>query len=132
MRGPPCRAAAGRPCDPLNILHRNMTHPRIFNRVRDDIIVCDCEHISLPDYVANLPRYCSLVHKTTCSVCPALIHISNIILEKGFLQLSEAFKSAFPDTTYHSHSAKRRLLQLPLVVVRVGQPQSGISEVFLF
>lgn len=32
--------------------------------------------------------------------------------------------------TYHSHSAKRHLLQLPLVA-RVGTPQSGVAELYL-
>ena len=34
--------------------------------------------------------------------------------------------------TYHSHSAKQRVLRVPLAAIRVGTPESGISEVYLF
>lgn len=46
----------------------------------------------------------------------------------GFL---DTFRSAFPGVTYHSHSAKCRVLQLPLAALRVGRPESGTSEVYL-
>lgn len=109
-----------------------MTHPSIFSRLNDVVCVCSCNYISFSDYAMNLPRYCSLLHKPSCSVCPTLLGISEAILSNGFLLLSQAFKSAFPHVTYHSHSAKRRLLQLPLVAIRVGQPKSGVSQIYLF
>lgn len=43
-----------------------------------------------------------------------------------------SLKSAFPHITYHSHSAKRRFLQLSFIAMRVGQPKSGVSELYLF
>ena len=104
----------------------------MFIHVSDDICVSSCEGISLSEYATNLPRFCSLAHNPMCSVCPAFLTVSQTIPEKGFVQLSQAFKSAFPQVTYHSYSAKCRLLQLPLVALRVGQPQSGVSGVYLF
>ena len=65
-------------------------------------------------------------------MCPPLLSVAQKVIENGFVQLSQAFRSAFPHVAYHSHSAKRRLLQLPLVALRVGQPQSGLSEIYLF
>ncbi len=86
----------------------------------------------MPEYAANLPKYCSLVHQPTCSTCAPLLSVAQNVLQNGFERLSQAFKSAFPRVTYHSHSAKRRLLQLPLVALRVWCPESGLSEVYLF
>ena len=37
--------------------------------------------------------------------------------------------SAFPNITYHTSIAKRRVLKMPLAAVRVGLPRSGVSEV---
>ena len=104
----------------------------MFQRVSDDICCSSCEHLSLSDFAANLPFYCSMTHKSTCSLCPPLLSVAQKIIEGGFVLLSQAFRSAFPHRTYHSHSAKCCLLQLPLVAMRVGNPQSGLSEVYLF
>lgn len=38
---------------------------------------------------------------------------------------------AFPGVTYHSHSAKSRILRLPLAALRLGNPNCGNSEVYL-
>ena len=43
--------------------------------------------------------------------------------------LAKAFRSAFPSIIYHTCSAKRRVLRMPLAAVRVGAPESGVSEV---
>ena len=45
--------------------------------------------------------------------------------------MSAAFKSCFPDVTYSSAIAKRKLLQLPLAAITIGTPSSGRSEVYL-
>ena len=52
------------------------------------------------------------------------------VLENDFVWLSDAFRSAFPGVTYHSHSAKCRTLQLPLAALHVESPESGTSEVY--
>ena len=41
------------------------------------------------------------------------------------------FRSCFPGVTYTSATAKRKLLQMPLVAITLGRPLSGKSEVFL-
>ena len=47
--------------------------------------------------------------------------------KNGFVLLAKAFRSAVC-----SHSAKQRVLRMPLAAIRVGTPESGISEVYLF
>lgn len=71
-------------------------------------------------------------HASTCLVCPPLLTVARMVLDRGYVLLSEAFRSCFPTVTYHSHSAKRCLLKLPLVALRVGPPESGVSQVYLF
>lgn len=66
-----------------------------------------------------------------CKECKGLQAITCAVLDNGFVRLSDTFRSAFPGVTYHSHSAKCRVLQLPLAALRVGRPESGTSEVYL-
>ena len=47
------------------------------------------------------------------------------------MQLSLLFKSSFPGITYHSLSAKRQLMQMPLVTLRLGKPSSGTSVTYV-
>jgi hypothetical protein len=115
----------------LAILARNCANPSSFQRVDSDICCCSNEHISLSDFASSLPQYCSREHASSCLICPPLLTVAQMVLDSGYVLLSEAFRSAFPLVTYHSHSAKR-LLQLPLVALRVGNPESGFSEVYLF
>lgn len=47
------------------------------------------------------------------------------------MRLPDAFRLAFPDVTYYSHSAKCYFLQLPIATLTLGKPESGQSEVYL-
>ena len=104
----------------------------MFKCISSDISCCSCEHISLADFATNLLKYCAMAHTPSCLMCPPLLSVAQKVIENGFVQLSQTFMSGFPRVAYHSHSAKRCLLQLPLVAIRVGQPQSGLSEIYLF
>ena len=46
-----------------------------------------------------------------------MINAAKIVLHEGISPLSRVFKSVFPNATYHSGNAKRRLLQMPLVAM---------------
>ena len=119
----------------MAIIAHNFAHPSPFKQVDSDVCCSDNEHISLSEFASCLPQYCTMKHTSstcTCLVCPPLLNVAGMILEAGYVLLSEAFRSAFPEVTYHSHSVKHRLLQLPLVALRVGNPDSGFSEVYLF
>ena len=70
-------------------------------------------------------------HSSDCKECFGFQSVTTSVLENGFVKLADAFRAAFPGTTYHSHSAKRRLLRLPLAALRLGNTDSGQSEVYL-
>ena len=72
------------------------------------------------------------MHSPSCTSCASLISIAEDVLKNGFVVLAKAFRSAFPSIIYHTCSAKRRVLRMPLAAVRVGAPESGVSEVYLF
>ena len=75
--------------------------------------------------------HCRMNHSSDCKECFGFQSVTTSVLENGFLELADAFRAAFPFTTYPSHSAKRRLLRLPLAALRLGNTDSGQSEVYL-
>ena len=48
-----------------------------------------------------------------------MIHAAIIVLEEGIVTLKHVFTTIFPSVTYHTINAKRRLLQMPLVAIRL-------------
>ena len=106
-------AFSGRPpCDPidltgrpvskcLSILARNFANPMPFLRIDSDICCCSNEHISLS---VCLPQHCCVKHVPTCVVCPPLLSVARMVFQAGYVQLSEAFRLAYPQVTYHSNS----------------------------
>ena len=97
--------------------------------------ICVCEglcvsrlkELSLTDYVQARRDYCILYHEQTCTNCNNMIKAAQMILSRGICDISEVFRHAFPDSTYCSSSAKSRLLQMPVMAVRIGSPSSGTS-----
>ena len=75
--------------------------------------------------------YHSIALLSKIPLVPLVLH-SCSILENGFVLLAKAFRSAFPNVTYHTENAKRWVLKMPLAALRVVCPKSGLSEVYLF
>ena len=60
-----------------------------------------------------------------------MLTAAEMVLDKGIIPLSLVFRTAFPDVTYGATPAKRRLLQMPLVVIRIGEPHRGNSQLYI-
>ena len=61
-----------------------------------------------------------------------MIKAAEIIQEVGICTLSSVFKTVFPQVMYHSTPyAKRRLLQMAVVVIRIQEPSSGRAEIHI-
>ena len=58
----------------------------------------------------------SIITKIAANV--TMIHAAIIVLEEGIVTLKHVF-TIFPSATYHTINAKRRLLQMPLVAIRL-------------
>ena len=101
-----------------------------FETIDENICVSKLRGISLQEYIQVLPVYCRR-HHNCCVKCQGLLRVASSVLEKGFVPLSSAFKDAFPGLCYQTHSAKQKLLQIPLVSLRIGQPNSGLAQVYL-
>ena len=92
--------------------------------------VCDCVYIScvsglsLAEFISVLAVHCPTIHTQPCNACNK---IGRIVLEQGFTSLSEAFKLASPGVKYTAEHARRKFLQLPLVAIRIGNPERGDS-----
>ena len=100
--------------------------------ISNDISVSELTCVTLREYITLLPYYCKNRHCSTCAECPGLLLVANSILSDGYVKLSTAFHSAFPDVTYHAINAKRKLLKMPIAALRVGNTASGTSCVYLF
>jgi hypothetical protein len=59
-----------------------------------------------------------------------MLSVAQRIKHNGWEKLGEAFKNAFPNVSYTPHYARRRLLQMPLVCIRVDY-KPGVHECFL-
>ena len=113
----------------IYISYRSSSHEL---KYKINVCVSNNSYLSLKEYIFVCMEYCLLHHdQPSCSECSALIKAANLIADNGFYPMSVAFKSCFPNVTYSSAIAKRKLVQLPLAAITIGTPASGKSEVYL-
>ena len=77
--------------------------------------------MSLNEYVTTRTIICQTNHKNPCTTCAPLLNIAKQIISSGHMQLSDAFKSAYPAQTYKTDIALARMLQMPVVCVKPRQ-----------
>ena len=96
-------------------------------KVCDTVYVSLFSGLSLVEYAIARQENCTKVHVTPCDTCNRFLSVIQIILEQGYCLLSNAFGIVAPGKTYSAGRARDVLLQLPLVSVRIGRPESGRS-----
>ena len=96
-------------------------------RICDNVYISLVSGLSLSEYVEARSTYCSSAHANPCSKCERLLHVAMIILEQSYCSLAQAFRVASPDGKYTSELARRLLLQMPLVSIRIGNASQGNS-----
>ena len=74
---------------------------------------------------------CDNKHNQPCVVCSGMIDVAQTVLDKGFLKLKSAFKMVSPDITYTALHARRKLLQIPLVSLGIGDQSKGNYSIYL-
>ena len=79
----------------------------------------------LTQFISALAVHCPTIHTQPCNGSNNLINIGRIVLEQGYIILSEAFKLASPGVKYTAEHGRRKILQLPLVAIRIGNPERG-------
>ena len=117
----------GRPISELLIIFRQF-------RSTEYKVVCKGVFVSkldmtLAEFCHACKAYCLERHnQNTCQECAHMIIAAGIVQRETICLLSSLFRQAFPNVTYRSHEAKKRLLKIPLACIRVGKPSDGTSQ----
>ena len=103
----------------------------MYTVVSNNIYVTPVTDVTLRDYIQARATYCELQHCKKPCICKPMIQAALIIIEKGIHSVSSLYRTIFPDQVYQSQHAKRKLLQMPLVIIRCGSSDSGKCELFV-
>ena len=87
--------------------------------IRQGLYVSRMKSVSLEEYSAYRAKYCMMYHKNQCSACLPLMNMASHIIQEGIVKVSEVYKREFPATKYQSDKAVRRLIQLPVVILKL-------------
>ena len=80
---------------------------------------------TLLQFVKARSAYCSNRHAVGCRECNGLIQAANEIISSGIADVANTFRKCFPLAKYQSHNAKRRFLQLPVVIFEISTEGKG-------
>lgn len=72
--------------------------------------------LTILQFVKARTAYCLKYHALGCSECNSLIQAANEIISCGIPDVADTFRKCFPSVKYSSYNAKRRFLQLPVVI----------------
>ena len=129
----PCGAiTTGRHLRKLMDISTHQTHALSeFNTLSADVLSSRFSGLTLAEYVTARGYFCNINHSQSCIECKSMIQAGKMVLEDGIVPLADVFKAVFPTVTYHSLNAKRRLLQMPVVAIRVKGLLNGQSKLYL-
>ena len=103
-----------------------------YTKLQHNICVSKCNDLSLEEYCFISHIYCICHHdQQKCTKCHMMIETGKLVLDHGLISLSEVFRYCFPNSTYTSAKAKRRLLQLSLAGITLNSCSNGKAEVYL-
>ena len=97
----------------------------LHEKISDNIYVSNFEGLNLIEYVNVSCFVCNARHKQLCKDCSGKIKVARYIVEHGFIQLSVAFKMSSSNVGYSAKDARRKLLQMPLAAIGVGEKKMG-------
>ena len=95
--------------------------------------ICETVHVSLisglslSEYIEARAMHCRQSHAFQCLRCQNFLKVARTVLEHGYCTLSNAFGIIITDVVYTAEHAHRLLLQMPLVAIRIGNPEQGCS-----
>ena len=87
--------------------------------------------LSLSEYVNTRKYVCNIQHDQPCKVCCSMTQVAQTVLDEGFLKLKAAFTMISPDVSYTAMHARRKLLQMPLVTLGIGDPKKGNYSIYV-
>lgn len=81
--------------------------------------------LTILQFVKARTAYCLKYHALGCSECNSLIQAANEIISCGIADVADTFRKCFPSVKYSSYNAKRRFLQLPVVIFEISRQGKG-------
>lgn len=90
-----------------------------YQKINDNLFSSIVKGINLAEYCTALEAFCHERHDQKSCDCQSLINAGQIIINNGIVPLAKTFKTICPGVTYHAGNAKRRLLQLPIIAMRI-------------
>ena len=116
----------------MTIYSNYKVNPKVYVKLQENVSISSNVQLSLEEYSRVREEYCiQRRDQQKCTECRQMIKAANLIINHGFYPLAVVFRSCFPEVTYTSATAKRKLLQMPLAAITLGHPSSGKSEVYL-
>jgi hypothetical protein len=104
--------------------------PSNYIHVSDTISVSKL-NMSIKEYIFTAEEYCRVKHAMPCKKCLPLITAARAIADRGICPLSHIYREVFSSVKYNNQAAKQRLLQIPVAAIRCGNPESGVSRIYL-
>lgn len=136
MTAPPCSGSpTGRPLAELMDIYKQYLLQPLRNHIliADGIWKSQVSNLSLEEYVEvhNVRSIVQNFIKVIAIIVKHLVQAAKMVIDNGYCNLSNVFRTVFPNCMYQSTEAKRRLLRLPLVAIRMGNNLSGHSCILL-
>ncbi len=113
----------------MRIFEKESNRPLpVVHKAADGIYVSQNTTLTLPEYISARYEHCASTHAQPCTTCTALLKVAEEIIRNGYCLLSSAFSTvSLPTVMYTAERARRKLLQMPLVTVCIGNPTAGTS-----
>lgn len=100
-------------------------------KVSESVYISLFEGLSLTEYITVRKAYWSCNHKSPCTLREKLLLVASTVVKEGYVSLPQAFSIVSPNVRYTAEKARKKLLQMPLVAVCVGDPCKGKSFTLL-
>ena len=103
----------------------------LHDKVNDSIYVSRFEGLNLVEYINVCQFVCKSSHQQPCRDCKGKLCVARYIVEHGFVKLTTAFAMSCPNVKYSAKDARRKLLQMPISAIGVGEKNAGTYCFFL-
>ena len=100
-------------------------------RKADGIYQSFLSGVTLSQFVKARTEYCYKFHAIGCCECKGLIQAANEIISSGIVHLANTFRKCFPSVKYQCHNAKRKFLQLPVVIFEISAEGKGSQRLLI-
>ena len=87
--------------------------------------------ITLLQFIKARAAYCSQNHDVGCLECDLLILVAKDIIAAGVVDVAATFRKYYPSLKYKSYNAKRRFMQLPVVVFEISAQGKGSQRLVM-